>query len=150
MKSINIRNKKASFNYELIEKLVAGIVLKGTEIKSIRNGKANLNESFCAFENEELIIKGMNISPYEFGTHVNHEAKADRKLLLNKKELKKWLAKTMIKGYTVVPIRLFITETGFAKVEIALAKGKNIHDKRETIKAKDASRDLQRIKAGKY
>jgi len=150
MKGINIRNKKASFNYEFVETLVAGIVLKGTEIKSIRNGKANLNEAFCTFNKQELIIKGMHISPYEFGTHTNHEAKADRKLLLSKKELSKWESKTQEKGLAIVPIRLFITDRGLAKVEVALAKGKKTHDKRETLKQKDASREMARIKAGKF
>lgn len=150
MKSIQIKNKKATFNYEILDKLIAGIVLKGTEIKSIRDGKANLNESFCTIINKELFIKGMHISPYEFGTHENHEAKADRKLLLNKKELTKWETKTQEKGLTIVPMRLFITNKGFAKVEIGLAKGKKTHDKRETLKKKDSDRELARIKAGKF
>lgn len=150
MKSVHIKNKKATFNYEILDKLIAGVVLKGTEIKSIRNGKANLNESFCAVINEELFIKGMHISPYEFGTHVNHEAKADRKLLLNKKELEKWHTKTKEKGLTIIPIRLFLNNKGFAKIEIGLAKGKKTHDKRETLKKKDSDRELSRIKAGKF
>lgn len=150
MNKISIRNKKASFNYELLDKLVAGIVLTGTEIKSIRNGKANLNESFCAIVADELFIKGMHISPYEYGTHVNHESKADRKLLLNRKELDKWASKTKEKGLTIVPTKLFINGKGLAKVEIALAKGKKTHDKRETLKQKDAKREVSRIKAGKY
>ena len=150
MKGINIKNKKATFNYELIDKLVAGIVLKGTEIKSIRNGKANLNEAFCVIIDEELFIKGMHISPYEFGTHTNHEAKADRKLLLKKKEIAKWDTKTKEKGLTIVPLRLFVTDKGFAKVEIALAKGKKTHDKRESLKQKDSNREIARIKAGNY
>ena len=150
MKGINIKNKKATFNYELIDKLVAGIVLKGTEIKSIRNGKANLNEAFCAIIGDELFIKGMHISPYEYGTHENHEAKADRKLLLNRKEIDKWDTKTKEKGLTIVPVRLFVTDKGFAKVEIALAKGKKTHDKRESLKQKDSKREIARIKAGKY
>ena len=150
MKGINIKNKKATFNYELIDKLVAGIVLKGTEIKSIRNGKANLNEAFCVIIDEELFIKGMHISPYEYGTHTNHEAKADRKLLLKKKEIAKWDTKTKEKGLTIVPLRLFVTDKGFAKVEIALAKGKKTHDKREALKQKDSNREIARIKAGNY
>lgn len=150
MKGINIKNKKATFNYELIDKLVAGIVLKGTEIKSIRNGKANLNEAFCVVVNEELFIKGMHISPYEYGTHTNHEAKADRKLLLKKKEITKWDTKTKEKGLTIVPIRLFVTDKGYAKVEVALAKGKKTHDKRESLKQKDSNRELARVKAGNY
>lgn len=150
MKGINIKNKKATFNYELIDKLVAGIVLKGTEIKSIRNGKANLNEAFCTVINEELFIKGMHISPYEYGTHENHEAKADRKLLLKKKEITKWDAKTKEKGLAIVPLRLFLTAKGLAKVEIALAKGKKTHDKRESLKQKDSNREIARIKSGKF
>ncbi len=150
MGDINIKNKKATFNFELVEKLVAGIVLKGTEIKSIRNGKANLNEAFCTFENDELYIKGMHISPYEYGTHTNHEAKADRKLLLNRKELSKWETKTKEKGLTIVPVKLFVTGKGFAKIEIALARGKKLHDKRETLKQKDAKREMSRIKSGKF
>ena len=150
MKGINIKNKKATFNYELIDKLVAGIVLKGKEIKSIRNGKANLNEAFCVIIDEELFIKGMHISPYEYGTHTNHEAKADRKLLLKKKEIAKWDTKTKEKGLTIVPLRLFVTDKGFAKVEIALAKGKKTHDKRESLKQKDSNREIARIKAGNY
>jgi SsrA-binding protein len=150
MKRINIRNKKATFNYELLDKVVAGIVLKGTEIKSIRNGKANLNEAFCIVINEELFIKGMHISPYEFGTHENHEAKADRKLLLKKKEITKWDSKTKEKGLAIVPLRLFLTDRGLAKVEIALAKGKKTHDKRESLKQKDSNREIARIKSGKF
>lgn len=150
MGDINIKNKKATFNFELVEKLVAGIVLKGTEIKSIRNGKANLNEAFCTFENDELYIKGMHISPYEYGTHTNHEAKADRKLLLNRKELSKWETKTKEKGLTIVPVKLFVTGKGFAKIEIALARGKKLQDKRETLKQKDAKREMSRIKSGKF
>ena len=150
MKGINIRNKKATFNYELIDKLVAGIVLKGTEIKSIRNGKANLNEAFCTVINGELFIKGMHISPYKYGTHENHEAKADRKLLLKKKEITKWDTKTKEKGLAIIPLKLFLTENGLAKVEIALGKGKKTHDKRETLKQKDSNREIARIKSGKF
>ena len=150
MNRINISNKKATFNYELLDKVVAGIVLKGTEIKSIRNGKANLNEAFCIVINEELFIKGMHISPYEFGTHENHEAKADRKLLLKKKEITKWDSKTKEKGLAIVPLRLFLTDRGLAKVEIALAKGKKTHDKRESLKQKDSNREIARIKSGKF
>lgn len=150
MGNINIKNKKASFNFEFVDKLVAGIVLKGTEIKSIRNGKANLNEAFCTFINDELYVKGMHISPYEFGTHTNHEAKADRKLLLNKKEISKWETKTKEKGLTIVPVKLFLTNKGLAKLEIALARGKKTHDKRETLKQKDAKREISRIKSGRF
>ena len=148
--NISIRNRKVSFEYEIIECFVAGMQLLGTEIKSIRNGKANLNEAFCVIIDEELFIKGMHISPYEYGTHTNHEAKADRKLLLKKKEIAKWDTKTKEKGLTIVPLRLFVTDKGFAKVEIALAKGKKTHDKRESLKQKDSNREIARIKAGNY
>ena len=144
MNKISIRNKKASFNYELLDKLVAGIVLTGTEIKSIRNGKANLNESFCAIVADELFIKGMHISPYEYGTHVNHESKADRKLLLNRKELDKWASKTKEKGLTIVPTKLYFLK-GKVKVEIAVAKGKKLYDKRQVKKTKDWNREKARI-----
>lgn len=150
MNNVSIKNKKASFNYEFVEKLVAGIVLKGTEIKSIRNGKANLNEAFCVFIDEELYVKGMHISPYEFGTHGNHDAKADRKLLMSKKELNKWETKTKEKGLAVVPTKLFLTKSGYAKVEVALARGKKIHDKRESLKEKDSARELARVKVTRY
>lgn len=150
MKQISIKNKKANFNYEISDKLIAGLVLKGTEIKSIRMGKANLNEAFCITMNNELYVRGMNISPYDFGTHDNHMAKADRKLLINKKEFIKWDTKVKEKGFSIVPIRLFINESGLAKLQIGLGKGKKTHDKREDLKNKDSKRELSRIKAGKY
>jgi SsrA-binding protein len=150
MKQISIKNKKAFFNYELIERITAGLVLKGTEIKSIREGKADLNEAFCVIVNDELFVRGMHISPYKFGTHTNHIAKADRKLLVNKKELKKWESKTKEKGFTIIPIKLFINEHGYAKLEIGLGKGKKTHDKRESLKQKDAKLEIGRIKSGKY
>jgi SsrA-binding protein len=136
---INIRNKKAAFDFELIEKYTAGIRLTGTEIKSLRLGKASLVDSYCFF-------KGLNISEYAFGTHYNHEPKRDRKLLLNNKELKKIERKSTEKGLTIVATRLFITENGWAKVDIALAKGKKEYDKREEIKRKDLKRDMERIR----
>ena len=144
--NINIRNKKASFDYTFIEKYVAGIKLAGTEIKSIRLGKASLVDAYCIFINNELYIRGLNITEYAFGTHNNHDPGQDRKLLLNKKELKKLNRKSTTKGLTIVATRLFITESGWAKVEIALAKGKQEFDKRQEIKKKDLNRDMERVR----
>lgn len=143
---INIKNKQAHFQYELIDKFVAGIVLKGTEIKSIREGKVNLQDGYCYMNNGELFAKGINISPYEQGTHYNHEAARERKLLIKRSELRKLDGKVEEKGFTLVPIRLFINERGLAKLEIALARGKKLHDKRESIKDRDVKRELARIK----
>lgn len=144
---VNIKNRKAWFDYELVDKYVAGLVLKGTEIKSIRMGKVTLTDGYCYFDSkEELYAKGIHISPYELGSFYNHESTRERKLLLNKKELKKLLTKKNEKGLTIVPIRLFVTDRGFAKLEIALAKGKKIHDKRDSIKDKDIKREMDRIK----
>ena len=143
---INIRNKQASFNYELIEKFIAGIMLKGTEIKSIREGKVNLQDGYCYFSNGECFVKGINITAYSQGTHYNHEAARERKLLLKKSELSKLEAKVEEKGLTLIPTRLFINERGLAKLEIAIGRGKKTHDKRESIKEKDVKRELSRIK----
>ena len=143
---INIRNKKASFNYSFIEKYTAGIKLTGTEIKSIRLGKASLGDAYCIFINNELFIRGLNITEYAFGTHYNHEPGQDRKLLLTKRELKKLERKSTEKGLTIVATRLFINENGWAKVDIALGKGKQEFDKRNTIKQKDLNRDMERIR----
>jgi SsrA-binding protein len=146
LKDINIRNKQASFQYEFLDKFIAGIVLKGTEIKSIREGKVNLQDGYCYFNNEEVFAKGINITPYSQGTHYNHEAARERKLLMKKSEMKKLEAKVEEKGLTLVPVRLFINERGFAKLEIALARGKKTHDKRESIKERDVKRELSRVK----
>ena len=143
--NINIKNRKASFEFELIEKLVAGIKLAGTEIKSIRNGKVSMNDAYCQFYAGELYAKNIHIAEYEMGTHYNHEAKRDRKLLLNKKELQKFERKTKESGLTIVPTRLFINERGLAKLEIALARGKKMYDKRETLKQKDSKREMDRM-----
>src|SRR5687767_8935767 len=124
---INIRNRQASYEYELLDKYVAGIVLTGTEIKSIREGKVNLQDGYCYFNNGELFAKAINITPYAQGTHYNHEATRERKLLLKRTELRKLEAKTEEKGLTLVPTRLFINDRGLAKLEIALAKGKKTH-----------------------
>jgi len=142
--NINIRNKKAFFEYEMIETFVAGIQLAGTEIKSIRSGKASLVDSYCQFTTGELYVKNMHISEYDFGNINNHVAKRDRKLLLQKRELAKLAKKIKESGLTIVPLKLFITEKGIAKLEIALAKGKKVYDKRETLKAKDSKRDMDR------
>lgn len=142
--SINIRNKKAYFEFEFIDKFIAGIQLTGTEIKSVREGKVNMNDGWCYFQKNELWIKNLNISTYDKGTHYNHEPLRPRKLLLNKKELKKLQDKIKEKGLTVIPLRLFITDRGFAKLEIALSKGKKIHDKRDTIKEREAKREMGR------
>lgn len=144
--NINIRNRQAGFEYELLDKYVAGIVLTGTEIKSIREGKANLQDGYCYFNNGELFVKGVNITPYAQGTHYNHEATRERKLLLKKSEIKKLEGKIEEKGLTLVPLRLFINDRGFAKLEIAIGRGKKLHDKRSTMRERDAKRELDRMK----
>ncbi len=146
MKDINIKNKRASFEYQLLDTFIAGIQLNGTEIKSIRLGKATITESFCAFKEDELWVRGMHIAEYEFGTYTNHEPKRKRKLLLNRQELNKLQKKSKDQGLTIIPLRLFITEKGWAKLEIALAKGKKIHDKRNSLKEKDSQREIDREK----
>ena len=146
-KKINIQNKKARFLYEILDKYTAGIVLTGTEIKSIRNSKASIAESFCEFnEQGELFVINMTIEEYLYGTYYNHKPKAERKLLLNKKELKNLQKEVQNTGLTIIPLRLFINEKGYAKLDIALAKGKKLYDKRETIKDRDNKRNLDRIK----
>ena len=141
---VNIRNKKASFEYFFVDTYTAGIVLTGTEIKSIRLGKASLVDSFCYIHNGEIWVKGMNISPYFFGSYNNHEAKRDRKLLLKKREIIKLREATKQIGYTIVPILLFIDDHGRAKIDIALAKGKKEFDKRQTLKEKEDRREMER------
>lgn len=143
-KNVSIRNKKASFEYELLDRYTAGIVLKGTEIKSIRMQKVSLQDAFCLFLGEELYVRGMNISPYTHAGFQNHEAKADRKLLLSKQELRKIKGKLEEKGLTVVPTFLFVNDRGLAKLEVALARGKKLHDKRHSIKEKDIKREMAR------
>lgn len=141
---VNIKNKRASYEYFLIEKYSAGIQLTGTEIKSIRYSKASIKEAHCAFVGNELFIRNMNISEYKLGTHYNHEPTRERKLLLTKRELNKLKTKVSEKGFTLVPLRLFLSENGLAKLEIALAKGKHTYDKRASLKDKDQKRDLDR------
>ena len=143
---INIKNRKASFEYQLIATFVAGISLLGTEIKSIRNNKANISDAYCVFVDGELFVKKLHIEEYTNGSYNNHEPKRDRKLLLNRQELIKMLGKVTEKGNSIIPIRLFINEKGNAKLEIALAKGKKIYDKRDSIKEKDQKRDIDRIR----
>lgn len=146
-KSVNILNKKARFSYDLLDTYTAGIVLTGTEIKSIRASKASIAESFCEFnEQGELFVINMTVQEYDHGNHFNHRPKAERKLLLNKKELKKLEKEVKNTGLTIVPLKLFINEKGFAKLQIALAKGKKLFDKREAIKDRDNKRNLDRIK----
>ncbi|MBP1629289.1 MAG: smpB [Bacteroidetes bacterium] len=142
---IDIKNKRAAFEYFFVQTFTAGMVLMGTEIKAIREGKANLTDAYCSFSNGELWVNNLHISEYRFGSYYNHEVKRARKLLLNSNELKKLESKTKEKGFTIIPTLLFIDSRGFAKIEIALAKGKQSFDKRETIKQKDNKRELDRL-----
>mgnify|MGYP003407335318 FL=1 len=147
IKTANILNKRARFDYEVIETFSAGIVLTGTEIKSIRLGKANITESFCEFnDNNELFAINTSIEEYAFGNQFNHKARSERKLLLNKRELKSLERSVETKGLTIIPLRLFTNEKGLAKLEIGLCRGKKTYDKRESLKEQDTKRDLARIK----
>jgi SsrA-binding protein len=141
---INILNKRASFEFSFLEKYVAGMQLTGTEIKSIRDGKCNITDGYCFFKDNELWVKNILITEYDKGTHYNHEPKRDRKLLLNKSEINKLLKKLKDQGLTIVPLKLFISDSGYAKLEIALAKGKKLFDKREDIKKRDVQRETSR------
>lgn len=143
-KKIEIKNKKASYEYFLMDKFTAGIVLTGTEIKSIRNAKASIGEAYCVVVKDEVFIRNMHISEYSFAAHNNHEPRRDRKLLLTAREIRKIIQKTKEKGNSIIPILLYISDKGFAKVDIAIAKGKKLYDKRESIKSKDIDRDLKR------
>ena len=142
---VNIKNKRATFDYEFIDTYTAGIVLTGTEIKSIRLGKASLVDTYCFFSRGELWVKGMHIAEYFYGSYNNHIARRDRKLLLSKKELRKLERATKETGFTIVPARMYINEKGLAKVVVALAKGKKQYDKRESLKEKDDRRDMDRM-----
>jgi SsrA-binding protein len=144
LNSVNIKNKRASFDYEFIEREVVGIVLTGTEIKSIRHGKASIAESYCTIENGQLWILNMDVSIYVQGSYNNHEPKRKRKLLMAKKDILKWEAKLKTRGLTIVPIKLFLSEKGWAKLDIALAKGKQTFDKRNSIKEKDLKMEMKR------
>ncbi len=143
--NVAVSNKRAYFEYHILDTYIAGVQLLGTEIKSVRQAKVNLNDAYCAFVNEELYVFNMHISEYSHGSFYNHEAKRNRKLLLTKKELKKLHAKLKDVGTTVVPLKLFISDRGFAKLEIGLAKGKNVHDKRDTIKERESKIELSRV-----
>ncbi|MDC6363127.1 MULTISPECIES: SsrA-binding protein SmpB [Flavobacteriaceae] len=147
MKNINIKNKRARFDYEILDTYTAGIVLGGTEIKSIRLGKANLSQSFCEFNDKgELFVINMQVDEYSHGGHYNHRPKAERKLLLNRGELRKLRKEVATSGLTIIPLNLFINDRGLAKMNVGLAKGKKQYDKRETIKDRDNKRNLSRIK----
>ena len=143
--NVNIKNKRATFDYEITDRFVAGLQLYGTEIKSIRDGKAGLVDTYCLFERGELWVRNMHIATYLFGTYNNHEVKRDRKLLLNKKELIKLQRATKETGYTIIPLRLFINEKGLAKLEIGVARGKKNYDKRQSLREKDDKRDMDRV-----
>ena len=147
IQQVNIKNKRARFEYEIIDTYEAGIVLAGTEIKSIRLSKANISNSFCEFnENSELFVVNMQVDEYSHGNHYNHQPKAVRKLLLQKRELKKLHKEVAQKGIAIIPLRLYLNDKGLAKLQIALAKGKKLYDKRETIKDRDNKRQLDRVK----
>jgi len=143
---MEIKNKRASFDYILSNSVTAGIVLVGTEIKSIREGKASLVDSYCMFIGNELWVKNMQISAYRLGTFYNHDIKRDRKLLLTKRELRKFQRLTKEAGYTIIPVRMFIAENGYAKIEVALARGKRAYDKRQTLKENEAKRVMREEK----
>lgn len=142
-KNIYLKNKPATFEYAIEDKLVAGIVLTGSEIKSIRAGKVSFNDSYCYFHKNELYIKSLHISEYVNAGYLGHEPTRERKLLLNKKEIKKWQQKIKEKGFTIVPLACFINENGFAKLEVGLGRGKKLHDKRASIKEREATRSLK-------
>lgn len=141
---MELSNRKAYYEYFFEAKYIAGMVLSGTEIKSLRAGKASFNDSYCFFHKGELFVKSLHISEYNFGTHYNHEPMQERKLLLNKKELRKLENKIKEKGYSIIPLKIFFSQSGFAKMEIGLGKGKKTFDKRETIKARETDRDIKR------
>ena len=142
--TVNNKNKRAEHEYFLMDTLTAGLVLTGTEIKSIRNGKASLADAYCMFKGTELFVVGMHIAEYDKGTYNNHDPKRDRKLLLTARELRKMKNKVQEKGLTIIPVLLYINEKGLAKLDIALARGKHYYDKRETLKNKDSKRDVEK------
>lgn len=143
-KKVNIQNRRASFEYFFLETFSVGIVLTGTEIKSIRQSKVNLQDAYCLYHDHELYVRSMHISPYTEGTHYNHEPLRDRKLLLTKRELRRWEEKLKDQGLTIIPVRMYTNERGLVKMEIALAKGKKLYDKRDSIKEKDLRRENDR------
>ena len=142
---VNIRNKRARFEYHIEDTFTAGMVLGGTEIKSIRNGKASIMEAYCVVIDREVFIRNMNITPYENGSFYNHQPRVDRKLLLNSKEIKKLEKFVATKGNTIIPMKLFLTEKGWAKLEIGCGQGKKLHDKRNDLKEKDDKREMARV-----
>ncbi len=142
---INIKNRRATFDFEIIESFTAGLVLTGTEIKSIRQGKAGLTDTFCFINNHEVWVKNMHIAEYFYGSYNNHVARRDRKLLLNKKEIEKLEKYNDISGFSIVPLRLFINERGYAKLVVAIAKGKKVYDKRQSIKEREDKRMMDRM-----
>ncbi|MDX2174706.1 MAG: SsrA-binding protein SmpB [Bacteroidota bacterium] len=142
--TVNIENRRAKFDYQFLEQLTAGLVLRGTEIKSIREGKAGLSDSYCYFKNDELFVKNLHITEYSEASFYNHEPLRERKLLLNRQELNKLLKKIKDQGLTIIPVKLYINEKGFAKLNIALAKGKKLYDKRDAIKTRDVEREMNR------
>lgn len=142
---VNIKNKKAHFNYEIGDTYTAGMVLTGTEIKSIRDGKASLNDCYCVVDNGEVWVKGMHISEYFYGSYNNHQIRRDRKLLLSKKEIAKISKQSSDAGFTIVPLRVFISEKGYAKLVIGVGKGKKQYDKRQTIKEREDKRNIDRL-----
>lgn len=148
--TINIKNRKARFEFEILDKFIAGIKLSGTEIKAIRLGKASIAESFCEFQNNELFVINMTVEEYSHASHFNHDPKSARKLLMKRRELNKLEKEVKNSGLTIVPLRLFINDRGLAKLQISLAKGKKLYDKRETIKDRDSKRRLDRIKKDFY
>lgn len=141
---MEISNRKAYHDYFFENTYIAGIVLNGTEVKSLRSGKASFNDSYCYFDDGELYVRSLHISEYSYGTYNNHEPMQERKLLMNKKELQKLEGKTKEKGYSIIPLKIFLTEKGIFKMEIGLGKGKKNYDKRETIKERDSDRDIKR------
>lgn len=145
-KTVNIKNKRASFEYEFLEKFVAGLSLQGTEIKSIRQSKVNMGDAHCGFLGDEMFVFNLHISPYEEGNIFNHEPMRPRKILLKRREINRLKVKVEEKGLTIIPVRLFINDKGLAKLEIALARGKKLHDKRDSIKERDMQRELSRMK----
>ena len=143
-KTINVKNKRAKFEYHLLDTFTAGIVLTGTEIKSIRDSKASILEAYCVFDGGEVFIRNMHITAYENGSFYNHKPRNDRKLLLNKKEIQKIEKWLKVKGNTLIPLKMFLSEKGWVKVDIATAQGKKLHDKRQDLKAQDDKRDMDR------
>jgi SsrA-binding protein len=141
---VNIVNRRASYNYFISDTVEAGIMLTGTEIKAIREGKANLTDAYCYFKDEELWIKQLHISPYDYGGYANHDPRRDRKLLLHRHQLRKFISKLREKGVTIIPVRMYLTDRGFAKIEIGVARGKKLYDKRESIKQAEAKREIGR------